>query len=79
VLERREKRCAVVWSNTGCGKLFLPLSDDSANYTEEIGGKSLPIARSDDGITLEIGRKRFLITDATEEVVVKAFEDAELK
>ena len=79
VLERREKRCAVVWSNTGCGKLFLPLSDDNANYTEEIGGKSLPIARSDDGITLEIGRKRFLITDATEEAVVKAFEDAELK
>ena len=71
--ERNGKQCAVVWHNTGSGKLFLPVSPDQLRYADTPDGESHSLPDCKGGVNLPIEGRRFLTTELTKEELKKLF------
>ena len=78
VFERKNTACAVCWHNTGGCEITLPLSAKQVKYVSDFGKDEIPMVRTKDGLVLPIAEKRYLITDATPEVLINAFRKASL-
>ena len=63
VFERGGKSYAVMWHNTGCGRLAVSNISGEVSYVSELGGEEIPTERDGDALKLSVDGKRYLITE----------------
>ena len=78
LMTRRGRTYAMLFHNTGCGKLTLPMDAEALVYEDELGGAHLPIAKGNGTATISLDDKHYLSTDASPEVLIDAIKRATL-
>lgn len=78
LMTRRGRTYAVLFHNTGCGKLTLPMDAEALVYEDELGGAHLPISKGNGTATISLDDKHYLSTDASPEVLIDAIKRATL-
>ena len=68
IFERNGKNCAVVWHKTGEGNMEIPLASDDYSYVDEIGGPQI----GSENNTLPIGKRRYIVSDVSRDVLLHA-------
>lgn len=76
--ERKGKTYVVCWHKSGSGQLKINQSIDDFIYEEQLGGNAVAVESKDNHIILPIAGRRYFSTSATKEVIISAFEDAEV-
>ena len=79
IFERNDKNYVVCWHTTGKGNLYLKLSNDEFEYAESLGGQSIQIETDGEYSVIPVEGRRYLSTTVSKEILIKVFENAELK
>ena len=78
LLTRKGKQYAVLWHNTGSGRLSVPLGDAQIGYTDTLGGAEIPTEREGQNRILPVAGKRYLVTDLPKAALAAALAAAVL-
>ena len=78
LLERGGKACAVCWNNVGSARLSFPLTDESFQYVEALGGAETAVERTESALILPVDKKRYFISSRSKEELAAAFAQATL-
>ena len=77
LFERNGQRCVVYWHIYGEGTLRLPLNAESRLFTEFFEAPET-VVPEDGVLALPASDRRYLVTDVSEEEILRAFKEAEL-
>ena len=75
-MTRRGRTYAVLFHNTGCGTLNLPMCASTLTYEAELGGARLPLTAQNGLTALALDDKHYLSTDASPEALIEAIKNA---
>ncbi len=78
LLERNGRKTVVYWHCTGSCRLAVELPAE-ITVSDTIGGKPLAVAKEAGRYLLPAEGKRYLVTDASAEQIIHAFQNAQLK
>ena len=76
--ERKGKRYAVLFHNTGSATIRLPLSADAITYEDEIGKNKFSLVESEGYTSLVVDDKRYLSTSLDMDTLISAWENAKI-
>jgi hypothetical protein len=78
IFERNNKTWVVYWHISGESNILLPVDYENIKLFEELG-KEIPVEKSDSGINLLVGNRKYAQFDLPREEVIEIFSQAVLQ